>query len=404
MSGNLLRGYRCTGAEGFGGGVGIGARIERKRGLRVARTLRDALTERAGGVGVSLDAYGAGWPLRIFELGVPPVDVLDEDPAALRARGAYVTRELPLSDVFGPHTAEVEALLDEVKTVRWLRPGPDATDTHIAELVAAHYAGLAAYQEVQAPRVRIVRTWHEARDLYRAMIPDYEGFLCLRAVHTGVGRVIADTTLEGAFRVALPIVNRAAFFGAYDAFWRAAGISAASGLQALPRSGRARTAGDADHAVERGARAIGALLAALDGAHPLARRASWENAHNIFTNAPDVLPNPLAHFAGAVDAGRTAAVALPRPRPIHGPQCATCREVPTFQDALVRDFLEVTTQIVDRLATMAGRQMGWEVAYLLQDEQRPNPWRPLADLWRLGACPVGSLGDVFVVFVPERLN
>jgi hypothetical protein len=67
-------------------------------------------------------------------------------------------------------------------------------------------------------------------------------------------------------------------------------------------------------------------------------------------------------------------------------------------------LLEVTTQVVSRIAAMAGRLFGRQIAYLLQDARGSDPWRPLVELWRLGACPIGSTGDAFIVLVPEPLN
>jgi len=401
VNGNL-RGYRCTEADGFGAGVDVGGRIERKRGIRIARTLRDALTERAGGEQPAAN-FGAGWPLRIFELSVAPADVRGEQPAEIRASAARVERELPLGDAFGPRAGEVAALLGEVGKIRWLRPdGSGASEARVAELVAAHYAGLADYAEVAQPSLRIVRTWHEARDLFRAMLPAYEGFLCRSAAVRAVSLVLADTTMEGAFRVAMPVVQRSAFLGVYDALWRAAGVSAASGVGALPLV-NATLPEDQAHKVDVAVRAVETLSAALDAAYAPARRASWETALGIFTNTPDEIPDPLEHFADAVHAGRRAAEAR-RSRPLHAANCATCAELPAARDSLVMTFLEVTTQVADRMAAMGGRHFGWQVAYLLKDEKRLDPWRPLLDLWRLGACPVGSLGNVFVVFVPERAN
>src|SRR4051812_38023223 len=110
-----LLAYRCTGPEAFGPDFPLGTTLRRKRGFRLAFTLRDALIERAAG------ALGEGWPLRIFEVTVAQPDLIDTDADAgfLRARAFSVARELPLTDAFGPRVDDLVAHLAGLPAIRW---------------------------------------------------------------------------------------------------------------------------------------------------------------------------------------------------------------------------------------------------------------------------------------------
>jgi hypothetical protein len=53
---------------------------------------------------------------------------------------------------------------------------------------------------------------------------------------------------------------------------------------------------------------------------------------------------------------------------------------------------------------MAARHAGYHAACLLKNLAQRDPWRPLLDIWRLGAWPMGETGGAFVVYVPTAQN
>jgi DDE superfamily endonuclease len=162
--------------------------------------------------------------------------------------------------------------------------------------------------------------------------------------------------------------------------------------------------GDPHEAMLSGARATEGLTVALDAAREPARRTAWAIALDIFTNAPGELPSPDVLFADAVTSGRQAAADHLRASPRHPRDCPICASMSAVRDAMVTRFILHTSEIASRLAVMAARHAGWQIAYLLRELPQLDPWRPLLDLWRLGACPLGSTGEAFVVFAPEAQN
>jgi hypothetical protein len=214
-----LHAYRCTGPEAFGPDVSLGSTLRRKRGFRLGVTLRDALVDWAGG------PLGEGWPLRIFEVAVARSDVVDADTDAgiLRTRAFSVAREVPLADAFGPRVDELSAILAGLPSIRWLRPaGAPITDACIADLVAEHHRGLSDYQPVAPLPVRVVRTWRIAQELCEDRERYYRA-ICESAAALAVRQAVRGTTLEAAWRIVHAHAHVAAFAGAWEAAYAAAG-------------------------------------------------------------------------------------------------------------------------------------------------------------------------------------
>lgn len=385
----LLHAYRCTGPEGFGADLPVGSTVRRKRGIRLGVTLRDALVDRAGG------ALGEGWPLRIFEVEVAQPDIVDTDAGILRARAFSVAREIPLADAFGPRVAEVAAVLAGLPGVRWLRPaGAPLAEPRIADLVAEHQRALSDYQSVAALPLRIERTWRNAIRL----IKDRETYIrsrCECPAVLAVTQARVGTTVEGALRVAVAQACAAAHGGAWDAAWDAGGRSELAGITAEPLFAVAQ-------ATDR--RAVARAMETVSVAHAAAREPARVAARRtlvleVFTPSSADMPLGNEIFAGATSAALAAVARLPRPhldaRNAYGVSMLTTR------DEMVTGFCTSVTIVGLTLAVMAARHAGWHVAHLILGPAERDPWRPLLDVWRLGAWPIGALGGAFVVYVPE---
>ena len=52
-------------------------------------------------------------------------------------------------------------------------------------------------------------------------------------------------------------------------------------------------------------------------------------------------------------------------------------------------------------ARAAARAAAWDAAHLVGLPGAPNPWRPLLEMWALGAWPIGMVDGEFLVAVPE---
>jgi hypothetical protein len=386
-----LHAYRCTGPEAFGPDLPVGSTVRRKRGFRLGITLRDALADRARG------GLGEGWPLRIFEVSVAEPDLAgtDADAGILRARAFTVAREVPLAEALGPRVDDVVAFLDGIPSIRWLRPpGAPVTDARVADLIAEHYRALSDYQSVTTPPVRVVRTWRSAQELSEGREPYYVS-ICESPAAGATHRVRRGTTLEGALRVAHEHAHVATYSGAWDAAWAAGGRGVVTGITTDPLFSRL---GDD---LRAGAGAVETVSVAHAAAREPARVASKRAlVFEVFTPPPAEIPSGNEIFADAVAAARAAVARLPRPHLLHA---RDARGVPmlTVRDQMVTRFIMNTAAVGMSLAVIAARHAAWQVGYLLQNLEERDPWRPLLDVWRLGAWPMGEVGGAFVVYVPE---
>ena len=390
-----LHAYRCTGPEAFGPDVPLGSTLRRKRGFRLGVTLRDALVDRAGG------PLGEGWPLRIFEVAVAHSNVVDAgadtdaDGGILRARAFSVAREVPLADAFGPRVDELVALLAGLPSIRWLRPaGAPIPDACIADLVAEHYRALSDYQPVAPLPVRVVRTWRTAQELCEDRETYYRA-ICESAAALAVRQAVLGTTLEGALRIVHAHAHVAAFAGAWEAAYAAAGRGVVAGIASDPLFAIV-------HAKDprKGERAVENATVAHAAAREPARVAALRTLElEVFTPPSADTPSGNDVFAGATAAARAAVARLPRPHLLHA---RDENGVPmlTVRDEQVTRFILNTAAVGIALAVMAARHAGFHAACLLENVAQRDPWRPLLDVWRLGAWPMGETGGAFAVYVP----
>jgi hypothetical protein len=350
--GGSIRAYRCTGPEGVGTEPGTGVTIRETRGSLLATTVARALALRGR------EEYGSGWPLRVFELRIEIADVLVADDGGIRARAHRIEREVPLGEVLGPRAREITAHLAQVHHL----PGDAAQETgRIAELIREHHTALADYAPVTLPPARTLRSWPDVRDAHqtvRVVTPPITAAVKVSCSAPG------GTTAEHGAGLVQQAAARVAYFRTWDAVWQAAQTSAAKGLEALPGVRDPRGAGDAEHA--------------LGVAREPARAAAWELALHVLTQAPRPIAAPGDVYREAVAAAQTT---------------------PALR--WTGDFVTLTAVVTWRLAMAAAFHASWRAAYLLNEVTRRDPWRPLIDLWSLGAWPLGSSNGSFMVFVPE---
>lgn len=375
----------------------MGDLLRRERGLRVGATMGDAITQWTNRDGVE---YGTSWPLRLFEGSVASGDVLSTEAHAMRVKAWRVERVVTLREVFGPRADEVVQLVDDVVRTRWLRPGPTA-ETRLPEFVAQHYAALADYGPVLAvPPVRVVRTWHQARDVRDTIEPRPAA----ATAAIGAGCLVRGETIEEiATQLAQHRVAKAAYFAAWDAAWREAGRSVATGIHAVPMLEELGV-GDDHSRMASALRSVDGMAKALAGAREAAWRVGWDVAYELFIGAPGDVPPASVMFADAVGAARGAFWRAAPYRPIHSLKCATCASIPSAIDGILAEFITHTGRTVWTAAVQAAQTAGWRAGYLINAGQRSDPWKPLMDIWQLGGWPLGATKSSFLVFLPEPEN
>jgi hypothetical protein len=382
--------YRC-------GELRVGEKLRRDRGLKVGATVAHTIALCAN-QGVE---YGAAWPVRVFEGSVKHEDVLSTEMQAMHVRELLIEREVPIDEVFGPRADEVIRFVGEVDRTRWLRPNaPAPTEVRLAELVEEHYAALAEYGAVARRPVSTVRTWHEARDVYKTVEPRPE---VVTAAINAACLLRGGTTAQAAVQLAQHKVTRSAYVGAWEAAWVEAGRSAATGVRALPWLGQIAE-GDDHCRTTTATRTVEGLIKALGAAREPARRAGWHAAYDLFTYAPGDIPQPEIMYADAVTAAQEAFAREVPARPRHSRDCTICAGAPAMRNGLVEAFIHHTGFMVWTVAMIAAQLAGWRVSYLINALPQPDPWRPLFDIWRLGGCPLGTMRDSFLIFLPEPRN
>jgi hypothetical protein len=109
-------------------------------------------------------------------------------------------------------------------------------------------------------------------------------------------------------------------------------------------------------------------------------------------------------YPGAVVAAQKAFARSWPDRPLHSLACAICASGPAVRNGIVAEFIMHTGFMVWTVAMSAAQLTGWRAAYLVNALPRSDPWRPLIDIWRLGACPLGASKSLFLVFLPEPRN
>jgi hypothetical protein len=119
-------------------------------GLLVARTRDDAL----GGVD--------RWPMNLFELRVDPHDVMEQGAHVLRARRYEAVRMLPREEAFGRAATAIDAYIEGLRELGWLRASGADRGARIVSMVAEHYAALGHYGPVRAGTARVT---HRIQDL-----------------------------------------------------------------------------------------------------------------------------------------------------------------------------------------------------------------------------------------------
>jgi hypothetical protein len=386
-----VRAYRC-------GEHRVGLEVRRDRGLRVGATIVDAVGLWANREG---SEYGTSWPLRLFEGSVANTDVLATEPQEMRVRAWCCEREVPLSEVFGPRTPEVLEFVEGVEHLRWLRPAPDASiEARLAALVAEHYACLSDYGQVAPLPMRVVRTWHEARDLREDIEERSE------AANVAIrqsGAVFAGTTTGIAIQLVQHRVVRLALFKAWQAAWQEAGRSAATGVHAASLF-QNMPGWDEHFRLASATQAVNTVIQALDAAREPAWAASWNVAYHLFNQGTDGVPSLEHAFAGAVVAAQRAVSRAQPDRPIHSAGCATCAEAPLQRDAMVADFIFRTSVVALSFAVEAAQIASWHATHLVNPSSGADPWRPLVDIWRLGGLPLGPAAHSFLVLLPEPRN
>jgi hypothetical protein len=344
--------------------------------------------------------YGTSWPLRLFEGSAASADVLSTEAHAMRVKEWRAEREVPLREVFGPRVDEVVQLVDRLERVAWLQAGPSA-EQRVAELVAQHYAALADYGPVRAvPPVRVVRTWHEARDAHDVLEP--RPAAATAAIEAGC-LVRGGTIEEIATQLVQHKVARVAYFGAWDAAWREAGRSMATGIHAVPIL-KEIGVGDDHSRMTSALQSVDGMVKALAGARDAAWRAGWDAAYELFIGTPGELPPRSVMFTAAAAAGLAAFWRAVPYRPIHSSRCATCARLPSNVNGLLTQFFTHTSWMVWAVGVHAAQATGWRAAYLINAGQRADPWKPLVDIWQLGGWPLGVTKGSFLVFLPEPRN
>ena len=362
--------------------------------MKVGATLGDAIAQWANrGV-----AYGDVWPLRLFEGSVMPADVLSTEEHAMRVRALVVEREVPLREAFGPRTEDLVRLIDSMDGTRWLRPdGRAGSVARIAELIAEHYAALLDYGPVTARPARVVRTWHEARDLYSTVEVRAEA---ATAAIQAACVVNGGSETYIAAQIAESKLARSAFCGVWSASWLEAARSATTGIHALPLVGQIVGSNRHD-GIATASRAVDGLVKALGAAREPAWRAGWNAAYQMFNGVPDEVTDPEILYAEAVDAARMAFARNVPARPLHALDCETCASAPDLRDAIATVFITHTCSMVWTVAMKAAQLASCRGSYLVNALPQADPWRPLSEIWQLGGCPLGASKSAFLVFLPE---
>jgi hypothetical protein len=342
--------------------------------------------------------------VRIFEGSVDHADVVGPVTQGLRVGAFHVEREIPLTALFGARAGEVVGVVDAVSRLPWLRSSAASEaglETRVQALVAEHYAALSDYAAVSARPLRLVRTWHEARDWNEELEPKHDAELMAvqAACHGG------DVDINIALQLAQHRIVRSAFFAVWDAAWSEAGRSAATGARAASLLGPLPEMGEHDRA-DIVTRAVSALANAHGAAREPARRAGWNAAYELFAgdgNLAELYGRPDVLFAEAVVAAQKA-VARDLPHQPRHVNCAACASAPAVRATLAADFTMHTGRAAWAAAVGAAQTFTCRAAYLIQAVPHADPWRPLIDIWRLGGWPVGASGGAFTVFVPAAMS
>ena len=317
--------------------------------------------------------YGTCWPVRVFEGSVDSAEVIGTEEHALRVRGFRVEREVSLIEVFGMRASEVVGLVDTPNRIRWLRPDAGADmKARLDELVAEHYAALAEYGPVRARPLRLLRTWHEARDRHDEVerVSDTET-AAFRASCWGN----KDVTQSIALQAAQHKVIRSAYFGAWDAAWVESGRSAATGARAAAALGPLAELEEHDR-IATATRAAAELVSAHRAAREPARRTGWDLAYELFANLREDIPRPVPTYTAAIAAAQQASRREVPHRPLHSPECAVCRSAPEQHDAIVAGFIAHTCLKVWVAAVGAAQLFSWRAGHLVHDVPRADPGAP----------------------------
>jgi hypothetical protein len=381
--------FRC-------GDLRPGAVLERGRGVEVSPTVWEAIAIWGNRPGAE---FGTNWPVRVFEGSADSTAVLSRGANSLHVRAMRVEREVPFDEVLGPNAAELVGVVERVDATPWLRPKADVVE-RVDALIAEHQAALAEYGPVHVRPARLVRTWHNARELADGIEDEQE--TTTRAA-SAAGTMMGGTTAAMVVQVAAHKVARSAYFGTWDGAWREAGRSVANALNTADYPSGLPEATERQK-LETMLRSAETLTKALDIARGTARRASWDAAYDLYSKAASRRASPEALGAAASRAARMEIERRWPHRCYHGPTCQVCAALPKVREALIHDFIVRTTWAVWKVAVNAGTYHAWDVAYRVNRLSRPNPWRPLTDLWAAGACPLGATADAFLVLVPEAQN
>lgn len=344
--------------SGFSGSINArgpyrpGAWVSRERGYLVARTVDQALWD----CGV--------WPARLYQVEIRPGEVLGSTANLTRVRSFRVAREVPIARALGPHGEAVIALLEELPRIGWLAARARLDEGRVRELAGAHQAALG---QAVLP-VRFVTSFAAA--LEADVDVDLRGDAGQSAAHLGAREDSAGAGGERHF--ANRFAGRAAGHAAHVSAWNA-GWAAASAAH-LAATLRVSNPADA-HGASRLADKLRSLLSA---ARDRCRQEAWKAMEDLVDAAEETGVDP----AGARGE-------LPRIQALVGS---------------VRPEIFPVWHGAWNFTNAALHAASWRARYLVAAPDRPDPFGPLVELYRLGLWPVGPARGSFVVLAPPAAS
>jgi hypothetical protein len=254
---------------------------------------------------------------------------------------------------------------------------------------------LLAYGPTPRTHIIVMHDWLPAREACEVIDKILPSQL---AALGAVGPVLGERGARGPACTAFWAAAFAAFDGAWQGGWDVASSAITAGWDDTHAKARRLTPrlSPEDVAVMQ-QDAAGATTAAMRGAREASWKAARRIAEQVLTFTSPELEPPAVVYREAVEAGRAAFRA--RAQDAHKGSRRFRDKHPA--DGVVGDYLAHTSETVFRLALDAAYVAGWHTAYLAANPDLPDPWKPLLEVWALGAWPIGRCDDVPHVLLPR---